>query len=106
MAAWYDSSMAWAESKMLTCPSKKLTHMDCPGCGFQRGTVAMLKGEVKASWQVYPPTAFIWFTMLLLCIHLLFKLKHGATILKYVYIVTALVILINYFYKFFTNQLI
>ncbi len=80
--------------------------MDCPGCGFQRGTVAMLKGEVKASWQVYPPTAFIWFTMLLLCIHLLFKLKHGATILKYVYIVTALVILINYFYKFFTNQLI
>ncbi|OSZ82329.1 hypothetical protein CAP35_03415 [Chitinophagaceae bacterium IBVUCB1] len=106
MAAGYPDTTNSAQAYMLTCPSKKMTHIDCPGCGFQRGTLAMLKGNMQASWRVYPPTGFIWVTILFLCVHLLFKLKYGAVILKYLYIVTVVVIMTNYIYKIFTNQLI
>lgn len=106
MSEGYNSCISWMEQHMLACPSKKLMYIDCPGCGLQRGSIELLKGNFHASWQVYPPAVFIIATMLLLCVHLIFKLKYGAAIVKYLYIVTAIVILVNYISKFFSNQLI
>lgn len=106
MASAYDTCINWVQQHMLTCPSKKLLYIDCPGCGLQRGMLALLKGDFHASWQVYPPTIFIIATIFFLLFHLVFKFRHGAAILKYLYIVAATVIIVNYIYKIFSNQLI
>jgi len=106
MASAYDTCINWAEQHMLTCPSKKLMYIDCPGCGLQRGVVALLKGDIRASWNVYPPTTFIIATIIFLFLHLVFKFRNGAAIVKYLYIVAAIAIIVNYIYKIFSNQLI
>lgn len=106
MASAYDTYINWAERNMLTCPSKKLMYIDCPGCGLQRSTIALLKGDFNTSWHVYPPTTFVITTILFLLLHLVFKFRHGASVLKYLYIVAATIIIVNYIYKIFSNQLI
>lgn len=99
-------SAAYTESFMLSCPSKKLMLIDCPGCGLQRSAWALLSGDVSASWELYPPTPFILLTLGFLIIHLIFNLKHGAAVIKYSYIITAITILINYVYKIINLQLL
>ena len=47
---------------LLPCLFKKITHLDCPGCGFQRSVMALFNGELLTSWQFYPPTIFILIT--------------------------------------------
>ncbi len=106
MASVYDTCIAWAEQHMLSCPSKKLMHLDCPGCGLQRSTIALLKGDIQSSWHFYPPTLFIIATVVFLLLHLVFKFRHGAAAVKYLYIVATIVIFVNYIFKIFTNQLI
>lgn len=106
MASAYDTCINWAQQHMLSCPSKKLMHLDCPGCGLQRGVISLLKGDIRTSWNVYPPTIFIIATIIFLLLHLVFKFRYGAAVVKYLYIVSSIVIFINYIYKIFSNQLI
>ncbi|WP_353196752.1 DUF2752 domain-containing protein [Parapedobacter defluvii] len=40
----------------MPCPFKALTGIDCPGCGFQRSLLALLKGNWGESYHLYPPT--------------------------------------------------
>ncbi len=80
--------------------------IDCPGCGLQRSVWAILHGDISAAWQIYPPGIFVVVTICLLVAHLLFSIKHGATILMYSYVITALTILINYTYKIINLQLL
>lgn len=96
----------WLEHHLLSCPFKVWTHLDCPGCGFQRSAISLLKGDVAASWQFYPPGIFLISTIVLLVLHLMFGLKQGAIILKILYIVTAIVIAANYIYKVVNHQLL
>jgi hypothetical protein len=46
----------WLLNHLLPCPFKTLTGIDCPGCGFQRSFVALIQGNLKESWALYPPT--------------------------------------------------
>ncbi|MEH6304070.1 DUF2752 domain-containing protein [Olivibacter sp. CPCC 100613] len=46
----------WLQHHLLPCPFKWLTGVDCPGCGFQRAFLLLLRGEWKASIAQYPPT--------------------------------------------------
>ncbi|MCC8425200.1 DUF2752 domain-containing protein [Mucilaginibacter sp. UR6-11] len=45
----------WLQNHLLPCPFKWLTGIDCPGCGFQRAVIALLKGNVHESFLLYPP---------------------------------------------------
>ncbi len=94
------------EQYLLTCPSKKFFYLDCPGCGLQRSLLALIKGDIAASWNLYPPTLFILATLTLLLLHLIFSFKHGAYILKILFIITVAVMAANYFYKIINHQLI
>lgn len=96
----------WLQQHMFACPSKKLLYIDCPGCGFQRSLIALIRGDILSCWSFYPPTLFIIPTLLFLILHLCFHLKHGAFILKCLYIVSAIVITANYTYKITTNHLL
>lgn len=44
----------WLEQHQLPCLFKAMFHIDCPGCGFQRSAIALLKGNIGESWKMYP----------------------------------------------------
>ncbi|WP_442589872.1 DUF2752 domain-containing protein [Pedobacter sp. AW31-3R] len=52
-----------ANAYLLPCPLKYLTGYDCPGCGFQRSFLALLKGNFQHSFHLYPPTVPILLTI-------------------------------------------
>lgn len=101
-----DTDTSWLEQHLLTCPSKKMFFLDCPGCGLQRSILLLIKGDFYASWQLYPPTVFIIFTLFVLLLHILFGFRHGALILKILFIITVTVIALNYIYKILNHQLL
>jgi hypothetical protein len=96
----------WLKAHLLTCPSKHFFHLDCPGCGMQRSMVALLEGDLSQSFQLYPATIPMLFTLLFTGLHLKFNFSHGASIIKWSYISTTSIIVIFYFYKIFTHKLI
>lgn len=48
--------ISWLEQRELPCLFKKYFHVDCPGCGFQRSIIALLKGNVEESFLLFPTT--------------------------------------------------
>lgn len=51
-APWFD----WVGQYLLPCPFKYFTGYDCLGCGLQRSLLLLLKGEMGASFSLYPAT--------------------------------------------------
>ena len=95
----------WLEHHLLACPFKKLTSLDCPGCGLQRSFVALLKGDIVGSFKFYPATLPILALGIFALIHLKFDFKNGALIIKGMYIFATVIIIINYIYKVYHQQL-
>jgi hypothetical protein len=89
----------WLQDHLLTCPSKALTGIDCPGCGMQRSFIELLKGNFKGSFYLYPALLPEMFTLSLTALHLILKFKEGAAYIKYSFIVTVAVIVISYTIK-------
>jgi len=96
----------WLNNHMLTCPSKHFFHFDCPGCGLQRSVIALLEGDIVKSFQLYPATIPILFCLFFTALHLVFKFKHGAAVIKGAYILATSVIVVSYIYKIITHQLV
>lgn len=89
----------WLEQHLLPCPSKSLFGLDCLGCGMQRSFVALLRGNVKESLLMYPALIPVMLTLLLTAIHLKFRLKNGAALIKYSYIGTIMIVVLSYLFK-------
>jgi hypothetical protein len=83
----------------LSCPSKKFLHLECPGCGLQRALILLLEGRVGASIAMYPALIPMVLLGLLLVLHLIFKWRHGAAILQWLFIICAAIICANYMLK-------
>lgn len=85
------------EDFMLPCLNKQLFGIDCLGCGIQRATVLLFKGEFVAAFHMYPAI----YTLLLFAVFLLLSLlvkipyakqiKYGFIILNVAVIVTSYV---------------
>lgn len=71
----------WLEVNMLSCPSKKYFHIECPGCGLQRSFLALLKGDLVNSFYLYPATVLIVAMIGYMLLHLKFKFKKGGLLL-------------------------
>ncbi|MBL0330130.1 MAG: DUF2752 domain-containing protein [Bacteroidetes bacterium] len=93
------SIIHWLENHFMTCPYKAIAGVDCPGCGMQRSVIELLKGNFVESFQLYPALLPTIFTLLFTMLHLIFKFKNGATIIKYSFISTVAIVLISYFIK-------
>ena len=91
----------WLQNHLISCPFKALTHMDCPGCGFQRSFIALLEGDVQQSWQFYPPTIPLILVFLSAFIMYKFPVYKSAIVLKTMVIIVGNFILFNYLYKMF-----
>ena len=48
--------ITWLEQSELPCLFKKYFHVDCPGCGFQRSIIELLKGNIGESFLLFPTT--------------------------------------------------
>ena len=78
--------ISWLESHLGTCSFKEHVGMECPGCGIQRSIIALLKGDLLESLLVFPALLPLLAMFLFLGIHLTFKLKNGALVLKIFFI--------------------
>lgn len=96
----------WLEHHLLACPFKQTFGIDCPGCGLQRSVIALMRGDIGASFKFYPPTLPILFLVFFTLAHLKFDFKNGAFLIKILYIGIAIAIIANYIYKIFNHQLI
>ncbi|PZF72120.1 DUF2752 domain-containing protein [Taibaiella soli] len=102
---YWKNIVHWLESHLLSCPFRRLTGIDCPGCGLQRSVISLLKGDIAVSLHQYPAGIFIVTLFLFLFLHLYFDFRHGALILKILFLIVVALIIANYFYKIFTHQL-
>ncbi len=93
----------WLEVHQVPCLFKAITHIDCPGCGFQRSFVLLMKGDVSNSFFLYPALIPILLLFALLVLHVFMKFKNGAAVLKYAFIFCAGIILVSYIYKIITK---
>ena len=105
LSGFYSNLIHWLEQHMLRCPSKMLMHIDCPGCGLQRGILHLLKGNIRESLQVYPATIPVLLLFIYLLLHLIFRFRNGNRNLIFLYIVCAGIILVHYIYKVINQQL-
>jgi hypothetical protein len=91
--------ITWLESRQGTCSFREHAGIDCPGCGLQRSILALLRGDLVESILQFPALLPLMAMFILLGIHLVFKLKHGAFVLKVFYITNISIILLNYIFK-------
>lgn len=77
--------------------------MECPGCGIQRAWVLLLKGQVWESIKMYPALMPMLGLFIFTILHLIYKFKMGADILKYSFIGTTAIIVISFIIKQFTH---
>lgn len=91
---------------MLACPSKKWLHLECPGCGLQRSVIALLRGDIHTSLSLYPATIPLLTLLMFAALHLRFDFRHGATVVKYLYMGTAAIVFVFYIYKVLNHKLI
>ena len=94
-----DDIINWLERNQSPCIYKKYFGTECPGCGMQRSIIELLKGNIWESILLYPaliPTIILLFY---LGLHVFFKFRNGAIVLKYMFFVTLALIMGNYIYK-------
>ncbi len=89
----------WLERHMMICYYKKLSGIDCPGCGMQRAFIYLLRGNFIESFHSYPALLPVLFTLTLTAIHLSYGLKNGAALIKYSFIITISIVIISYVFK-------
>jgi len=89
----------WLEANMGVCPFRELTGQICPGCGVQRAFVLLLKGELWNSFLMYPALIPMIVLFIALALHLKLQFKKGAVFLMYIFILVAVLILVNYIVK-------
>lgn len=80
----------------LPCPFKTLTHVDCPGCGFQRSVVALWEGDVATSFLLYPPAIPLLALFVFLGLKWVFKWDRDDRVTRYAGIAVGAMVLISY----------
>ncbi len=89
----------WLEAHQLPCFYKHFLGIECPGCGMQTAFILLLKGNILESLKAYPAMLPIVFMVNFLILHLLFDFRKGASILKFSFIFTVVILVINYAVK-------
>ncbi len=96
----YQQFIHWLMEHQLKCPFKIIIQIDCPGCGAQRSIIALLQGNFKESFILYPAI----FPMLLFLFYSLFSKNFKFNMPKklnvYSYWCIGLFIAVSYVFKF------
>ena len=87
------------KNNMLDCMWVKTLGTQCPGCGLQRSMIFLLEGNLKDSLITYPALIPTIILLVYLMLHLIFKFKKGHKWLIFIFIITALIMALNYLKK-------
>ncbi len=96
---WYWEVVRWLEKHQGACFYKKYFGIECPGCGMQRAFIALLKGNVTESLQLFPALLPLMGMFVFLLLHLIFHFRNGAKILMYWFILNVGIIVVSYVLK-------
>jgi len=88
---------------MLSCASKKHFGFECIGCGFQRSVALLLKGDLVASFTMYPALYPMMLFFVFLIFDMVIKIRHSEKIKLGLASLTLLAAVINYTLKLFIN---
>jgi hypothetical protein len=102
----YWATTQWLQNHLLACPFKKLTGIDCPGCGFQRSAIALLQGNLKQSLYYYPATIPLLVAVLFTFIEMRFQFDRKQHLKTSLYIFTAFIVAGSYILKMSGHPLI
>jgi len=92
----------WLQNRLLRCPFKYLTGIDCPGCGFQRAVLALIQGNFHQSIALYPPAIPLILFFIYGIADAIFKLDNSTnTFKKSFFVLTGSIVLVNYAFKLF-----
>ncbi|MFC4143868.1 DUF2752 domain-containing protein [Pedobacter mendelii] len=91
----------WLQNNLIPCPFKALMGFDCPGCGFQRAFIFLIEGDLKQSWNMYPPTVPLIFLFLFAGFSYLVPFKNRSVSIQILAIIIGNFILFSYLYKLF-----
>lgn len=95
----FEKIINWLESHQQACFYKKFLGVECPGCGMQRSFIELLKFEFGESIILYPALIPTLILIIYLILHLFFKYKNGANILKILFIINTTIVVLGYIYK-------
>ncbi len=87
------------EEYMLPCLNKKLFGIECLGCGIQRATAFLFKGEFLLAFKTYPAIYTLILLVLFLISTLFIKYKYGKWIKIFLISINILIIIGSYFIK-------
>ncbi|MFO7924780.1 MAG: DUF2752 domain-containing protein [Bacteroidales bacterium] len=92
----------WLESIAQPCFYSSFLGVECPGCGMQRAFIELIRGNFRESLILYPALLPGILLIVLLVVHLIFKLQRGALFIKILFIINAFIMVLNYIYKILT----
>ncbi|KJD36277.1 hypothetical protein PW52_06715 [Tamlana sedimentorum] len=87
------------EKYMLPCLAKKFLGIDCPGCGIQRATLLIFKGEFTDAFHMYPAIYLLVTLFSFILINFFFKFNFANRIINPLANITIAIILISYIIK-------
>lgn len=93
------------EEYMIPCLNKKLFGIECLGCGIQRATVLIFRGEFLAAFNMYPAIYTLIILTIYLFLGLFIKFKYDHIIKPTLIIINVLIIIISYAFKMYSTYL-
>ena len=97
---WYNNLIDWLEKHQLSCAWKSTFGIECPGCGFQRAFILLLKGKFIESFLTYPALVPIIIMFFYLFLHIKFNFKNGHKLILAMFITNVVIIVVSYIIKF------
>ena len=91
------------EEYMLPCLNKQLFGIECLGCGIQRATAFLFRGEFLLAFKTYPAIYTLILLTLFLISTLFIKYKHGRIIKIFLISINILIIIVSYFIKMYAT---
>lgn len=91
------------EKYMIRCMNKKLTGVDCMGCGTQRAFVLFLQGDFAEAFYMFPAIFTTIPLFLFIALHFIDKNRNYQKLIIGFAIANALIMIISYFYKIFNH---
>lgn len=86
---------------MLPCVNKTLFGYECMGCGLQRSTVLLLRGQVVESFLMYPGLYTLMALFGFIALNTVKNFKNGTKIIAILAILNVVVIIISYLLKLY-----
>ncbi|MDC7996175.1 DUF2752 domain-containing protein [Altibacter sp. HG106] len=87
------------EEYMLPCTNKTIFGIECLGCGIQRATVLVFRGEFLAAFKMYPAIYTLMLLLAFVGFNLFVKFKYDFQIKLALLFLNVIIIIVSYFYK-------